>query len=115
MTQFDAATARAAKRFSKMEYDKQVAGAGAQDDGSAGPPYWNRSAWDRFYADKGFYPFGMQQGAMVYPETFEGAPDWVFELMGIRKPPVSVTLGSAGANYAGVGNLPLWGVERAPK
>jgi hypothetical protein len=87
------AQAAQAKRFLKQQYDQQVvqqSGAASSDYGDAGPPYWNRSSWEAFRAQYGFYPYGMQDGAMVYPSSFDGAPDWVYELMNMRKPPVSV-------------------------
>lgn len=93
MAQVDVANMRAAKRFAKADYDKQVlaeAGAAGGDFGDAGPPNWSRPAWEAFRAQYGFYPFGMQNGAMIYPPTFAGAPPWVYGLMGLRVPPVTV-------------------------
>ncbi len=84
----------AAKAHLIQDYEKELvadAGAASSDFGTAGPPTWNRAAWDAFKAQYGFYPFGMQNGAMVHPPTFEGAPDWVYTLMGLRRPPVTVT------------------------
>lgn len=75
----------------EMERDTlQAAGAGSAEYGDAGPPVWSRPAWDGFYAQYGVYPYGLQKdGSMVYPPSFENAPDWVFELMHLgRKPPV---------------------------
>jgi hypothetical protein len=58
----------------------------------AGPPNWDRSAWDAFHQQHGFYPFGLDgAGGMVTPPHYDGAPDWVFVLMDIPKgrvPPI---------------------------
>ena len=84
---------RAQRAYAKQDYEKQVvqdAGVGTADYASAGPPNWNRSAWEAFRAQYGFYPFS----ASELPSSFVGAPDWVYELMGLRKPPVTVTPGS---------------------
>ena len=74
----------------RQDYEKEMRSQG--DSGgsfdSAGPPYWNRAAWDGFKATYGFYPYGMQNGAFVNPPTFRDAPDWVYELMNIRRPPI---------------------------
>ena len=80
----------------RQDYEKQVLGqaGGGADYGDAGPPSWNRGAWESFRAQYGFYPFGMQNGTMVYPPTFAGAPPWVYELMNLRKPPVEVNPGA---------------------
>lgn len=107
MAQIDVATQRAAKRFMRQEYDKQVVqqgGRGSAGLEDAGPPTWSRAAWDAFYAQYGQYPFS----AGHLPKTFDGAPDWVYELMNLRKPPVSVTLGSAGASYGPTDDLAVW-------
>jgi hypothetical protein len=94
MSQVDVQLLRAAKRFAKQDYDKQVtqqAGAGGAGFDAAGPPTWDRAAWEAFKSQYGFYPFGMQDGAFVAPPTYAGAPDWVYELMNLRKPPVTVS------------------------
>jgi hypothetical protein len=93
---FDAAVLRANKRFARQDYDKQVmqnAGPASSSYDDAGPPVWSRQAWESFRAQYGFYPFGHQgaQGGYINPPTFAGAPDWVYELMGLRKPPVTVS------------------------
>lgn len=65
--------------------------ASSSDYGDCGPPVWSRASWDRFKSEHGFYPFGIQNETFVYPPSFEGAPDWVYELMGLgRRPPVDV-------------------------
>ena len=84
----------AARAYAIQDYEKDLvaqAGAGSGDYGSAGPPYWNREAWDAFHAQYGYYPFGMQNGSQVLPTSFEGCPDWAYALMGLRRPPVTVT------------------------
>ena len=88
---------RVARNLARQDYEKQMAaasGGGGEAVNSAGPPTWDRQAWEIFKAQNGFYPFGMQGGGMVYPPTFAGAPDWVFELMNIRKPPIMVHTGA---------------------
>jgi hypothetical protein len=88
------AQARAERSLQKMQYMRQTAqesGGGGADLSSAGPPSWNRSAWEAFKATYGFYPFGPQgDGGVVRPPTMAGAPDWVYELMGERRPPITV-------------------------
>ncbi len=83
--------------LARQDYERQHA-AGNSGGGvgleSAGPPSWSRQAWDTFHAQNGFWPFGMQGGGMVYPSTFAGAPQWVFDLMGLRRPPMEVSAGS---------------------
>ena len=88
MANIDIANLRAAKRFARQDYDKQMlanSGAGNTDYGDAGPPYWSRAAWDAFHAQYGKYPFS----ASELPPSFVNAPDWVFGLMNLRKPPIS--------------------------
>ena len=88
MAQVDIANLRAAKRFARQDYDRQMvasSGAAHADYGDAGPPYWSRAAWDGFRAQYGRYPFS----ASELPSSFAGAPDWVFDLMGLRRPPIS--------------------------
>jgi hypothetical protein len=80
---------RALLRFQKQDYEKQrVADAGAGGAGleMAGPPHWNRAAWDAFHAQYGIWPYT----ASELPPSFEGCPDWAYALMGLRRPPVSV-------------------------
>lgn len=84
---YDVATLRANKRFARQEYDKQMVqqhGTAGADYGDAGPPYWNRASWDAFKNQYGYYPFT----ASELPPSWEGAPDWVFQYMNLRKPPV---------------------------
>lgn len=93
MGQQDLANMRAFKNMARQDYEKQTLGQTGSSGGafdSAGPPTWDRSAWENFKAAYGFYPYGMQNGTQVLPHTFAGAPDWVYELMGLRKPPVQV-------------------------
>jgi hypothetical protein len=76
-------------RFARQDYDKQVVasgGAASADYGAAGPPAWSMAAWDAFRAQYGRWPFTVEE----LPPTFAGAPDWVFERMNIRKPPITV-------------------------
>lgn len=84
---------RAQRRYLLQDYDKQTAansGAGSSDYSDAGPPNWNRASWEAFKAQYGFYPYGNQGGGFVSPSTYDGAPDWVYQLMGLRRPPVTV-------------------------
>jgi hypothetical protein len=94
MAQADIANMRAFKNMARQDYERQTtaaAGGASGDFSDAGPPYWNPASWEGFKAQYGFYPFGMQNGTMVMPPSFEGAPDWVYEKMNLRKPPVQVT------------------------
>ena len=92
MAQHDIANLRMAKHFARQDYERQSMGArssgGSFDD--CGPPNWDRGSWEAFKAQYGFYPFGNQGGTVVNPPTFEGAPPWVYELMGQRQPPITV-------------------------
>lgn len=93
MTRHDIAAMRAHKRFARQDYDKQVVaqgGTAAQDYGDAGPPYWNPASWDAFKAQYGRWPYS----AGELPPTFDGAPDWVYQRLGLRKPPVTVNPGA---------------------
>jgi hypothetical protein len=92
MGQHDIALMRANARFARQDYDKQMlqsGGVATADYGSAGPPYWNRAAWDAFKAQYGHYPYS----ASELPPNFESCPDWAYELMGLRKPPITVNPG----------------------
>lgn len=92
---YQAALDRAQRNLLRQDYEKTMVaerGRGNTSYEAAGPPTWSRAAWDAFHAQYGFYPFGNQDGTQVLPSTFEGAPDWVYELMGLRKPPVTVTM-----------------------
>lgn len=80
-------------RILKMQASRQTASSapsgGSFDD--AGPPYWNQASWDAFHAKYGSWPFGPQaDGGYIQPTTWEGCPDWAYERMGLRKPPVVV-------------------------
>jgi hypothetical protein len=77
------------KRFARQDYDRQVvasSGAATADYNSAGPPSWSKPAWDAFHAQYGRWPFTVEE----LPTSFAGAPDWVYERMNIRKPPITV-------------------------
>lgn len=64
-------------------------GAGASDYSLCGPPHWDRAQWEAFKTQYGHYPFGLDgQGGFVSPRTYDNAPDWVFELLGQRVPPI---------------------------
>jgi hypothetical protein len=93
MAQHDIANMRMLKNLARQDYERQVMGRATGDYGHAGPPDWDRNAWEAFRSQYGFYPYGVQNGSMVYPPTFAGAPEWVYELMGIRKPPIEVAIG----------------------
>jgi hypothetical protein len=41
--------------------------------------------WEQFRAQYGYYPFGIQDGAMVLPPNPDTAPDWAREKMGLRR------------------------------
>src|ERR1700731_4552673 len=67
-------------------------GQGADMRERAGPPNWDRASWESFKQAHGFYPYGFDgAGGFVTPKHYDGAPDWVFELMQIPKgriPPI---------------------------
>lgn len=64
-------------------------GAGTSDYSQCGPPNWDREQWEAFKRQYGHYPFGLDgQGGFVSPPTYDNAPDWVYELMGQRPPPI---------------------------
>ncbi len=66
----------------------------AQDYSACGPPHWDRSAWDAFRAQYGHDPFGHDgKGGWITPPNYDGAPDWVFEKMGQRVPPIRMRQG----------------------
>ena len=98
MSQVDLALLRLNKNLARQSYERQTASAGG--DGIAGIPSVNgssvtdwgtRAGWEAFKSANGFYPFGWQNGSRVMPPSFAGAPDFVYELMGLRKPPVEVS------------------------
>lgn len=75
-------------RFAKQQYDKEVlssAGAGSAGYEKCGPPHWDRPSWEAFKAQYGHYPFSANE----LPPNFVGAPVWVYELCGLRVPPIS--------------------------
>jgi hypothetical protein len=100
-----------AAHFARMEYERQIAQAQGGSSGggldAAGPPSWDRAAWENHKAQYGEYPFS----AHHLPPTFEGALDWVYQLMGLRKPPVSVRMGSAGAAASPADRASVWGIK----
>lgn len=76
----------------KQQYDRQVMQAAGPQTGleAIGPPNWSRPAWESFKATVGRYP-SIREGDLP---NMSGAPDWAYELQGLRPPPVSVTTGS---------------------
>lgn len=93
MSNLDLAARLAQKAYLKQDLEKQQlqsSGVGNADFSNAGPPMWDRAAWEGFRAQYGYYPFGNQNGSMIMPPSFVGAPDWVYQLMNLRKPPVTV-------------------------
>lgn len=64
-------------------------GAAAGDYSQCGPPNWDRGQWEAFKNQYGRYPYGHDgQGGFEQPPTYDDAPSWVFDLMGIREPPI---------------------------
>ncbi len=94
MNEQSLAQQRALKSFQKMQYLREnvtASGGGGMDFNACGPPQWSRPAWEAFKQQYGHYPFGPQSdGGVIRPTTMAGAPDWVYELMGERKPPITV-------------------------
>ena len=79
---------RVLKAMQRQDSEKASLGAAVADYNDCGPPVWNQASWDAFRAQYGFWPYGLQNGTQILPETFAGCPDWAFERMGLRKPPV---------------------------
>jgi hypothetical protein len=108
MPNVDLATLRASTRFAKLEADRQMVaanGGGGAGLDAAGPPTWSRAAWDSFFAQYGRYPFTANE----LPPSFENCPDWAYELMGLRVPPVRVVGGAASTGTpAQVNNLGIF-------
>lgn len=77
---------RVLKAMQRQDSEKATLGVAAANYDSAGPPSWNREAWEAFKAQYGFYPYGMQNGTQVLPPNFIGCPTWAYELMGLRPP-----------------------------
>lgn len=90
----DVAARQRAKSMLRQDYERQMVS--GRSEGAAagfercGPPYWDRGAWEAFRAANGFYPYGVQGDGVVMPPSFAGAPDWVYDLLNLRKPPVEV-------------------------
>lgn len=79
------------QRLVQRQYAQAVSG---PSDVSASD-LWDRSEWNRIKAETGSYPFGPQRdGGFIDPPTYAGCPDWAFELMGRRRPPVEVQKGA---------------------
>lgn len=71
---------------------EKSAGPASSDYSMCGPPNWDRSQWEAFRNQYGHYPFGLDgTGGFVSPPTYDNAPPWVFELMGMREPPIRMT------------------------
>ena len=98
---------RRARAYSRQQLDKQMVGAATPQGAGLeriGAPHWSRDAWESFRATYGRYP-SFKDGDIP---NLAGCPDWAFELMGMKPPPVDVTTGSAGASYPGVNDLSIW-------
>ncbi len=92
MSEQELAMQRAMRAYKKQDYEKSRvadAGGGGDSHAMAGPPHWSRPAWDSFRAQYGFYPFS----ASELPTSFEGCPDWAYEKMNLRRPPITVRPG----------------------
>ena len=79
---------RVLKAMQRQDNEKASLGVANANYDAAGPPQWERSAWESFKAQYGFYPYGWQNGTQVLPPTFIGCPAWAYEMMGLRPPPV---------------------------
>lgn len=92
MTQHSVANLRRFKHLARQDYEQQLRSTpGSASLNDAGPPVWDRGAWEAFKAQYGRPPFGMQpDGSFIHPPTLAGAPDWVYAEMNLRKPPVTV-------------------------
>jgi hypothetical protein len=88
----DLASLRAHKNLAKKQYVQQTSGASG---GTSSQDLWNRAEWERIKREHGSYPFGPQRdGGFISPPTLAGAPDWAFELMNMRRPPIAVHAGA---------------------
>ena len=79
---------RVLKAMQRQDSEAATLGAATADYSNAGPPNWDRNAWEAFKSQYGFYPYRMQNGTQMLPENFIGCPAWAYELMGLRVPPV---------------------------
>jgi hypothetical protein len=72
----------------RKQHDKGNA-PGAMDYSLCGPPHWDRNAWEAYKQQYGHYPYGHDgQGGWLMPTLLFDAPDWVYELIGQRPPPI---------------------------
>ena len=102
--------------LAKMAYERQMASVsgagGASGLDAVGPPYWDRQSWEAWHAQYGEWPFGMQSdGSVVYPPSFENCPDWAYQLMGLRKPPVQVNNQNMASAPTPADRATVWGVK----
>lgn len=84
----DIAQRRLLKALANQEQEaaRYRQGGGAGDIDMCAAPNWSRDAWEQFKAAYGHYPFDQSRR----PPSMAGAPDWVYELMGQRRPPIEV-------------------------
>lgn len=83
------AAQRAMRAYQKQDYEKTVVadrGSGGASYEMVGPPHWSQEAWDAFRQQYGFWPYS----ASELPPSFDGCPDWAYERMNLRRPPVQV-------------------------
>lgn len=85
----DASDPRVQKALAKqMERNTHVGRTAASVAGlidMAGPPQWDRDAWEQIKARTGEYPFS-QSEQPPDPRWVETAPAWAYVLMGMRPP-----------------------------
>jgi len=62
------------KAMQRQDSEKASLGAAAGDYNDCGPPVWNQASWDAFKAQYGFWPYGIQNGTQIIPETFAMPP-----------------------------------------
>lgn len=92
----DMSDARVLKSLARMDYERQNrSGVSITDgvpvvQGSTVVNWGTREGWEAFRQANGFYPFGFQGDGYVKPPSMSGAPDFVWELIGQRRPPVDV-------------------------
>ena len=76
--------ARMIMHLERQSQERSQGGVFAGDASLLGPPHWDRNAWEQYKAQFGYYPFGWQNGTRVMPPSFEGAPDWAIQAMGLN-------------------------------
>ena len=75
---------RMIRHLERQDSEKSSGGTFQGDASLLGPPHWDRASWEAYKAQFGFYPYGWQNGTRVMPPSFEGAPPWALQAMGLN-------------------------------